>query len=61
MFISLGSWSVRDGGGRIDRMVETVGVGDGARDDGSDEDLERGDEGVDEVMWGKLTAESFGG
>lgn len=37
-----------------------VGVGDEGRDNGSDEDLERGNEGVDEVVRGKLTTELFG-
>jgi len=37
-----------------------VGVGDEARDSGSGEDVEWGDEEVDEVVWAKLIVELFG-
>jgi len=45
----------------MDRAVEMVGVGDEGRDGESDEDLERGDDGVDENVRGKLAAELFDG
>lgn len=60
MFILPGSWSVLDGTEKAEREVETVGVGDEAREGGSDESLERGDEGVDEMVWDMLTNELFG-
>lgn len=44
----------------MEREVDAVGVGDAERDGGNDEDLERGDEGVDETVRGKLTEELFG-
>lgn len=60
MLMFRGSWSVLDGEENTERAVEMVGVGDEARDGGSDEDLERGDEGVDENEWDKLETELFG-
>lgn len=50
MFISRGSWSVRDSEEGIERAVEIVGVGDEARVSGSGENVERGDEVVDEIV-----------
>jgi hypothetical protein len=52
-----GSWSVLNDEGGMEREVEAVGVGDETRDGGNDEDLERGDEGVEETVRGKLTVE----
>ena len=44
----------------MERRVDAVNVGDAEQDGGSDEDLERGDKGVDETVWGKLIVELFG-
>lgn len=41
-------------------MDEVVGVGEEGRDGGSDEDLELGDEWVDEIECDKSTTELFG-
>lgn len=54
------SWSIPNDEEGIEREVEGVGVGDEVRDGGSDEDLERGDEGVGEIVRGKLAVELFG-
>ena len=57
--MSCGSWSVLDLEEGTERAVEMVGVGDNGRDCWNDEDLERGDEGVDGIVWGKLVTELF--
>jgi len=56
-----GSWSVLDSEEETERTVERVGAGDETRDGGSDGDLGRGDEGVDEIVCVRLTTELFDG
>ena len=61
MLMFCGSWSVLDSEEETEPTVERVGVGDETRDGGSDGDLGRGDEEVDEIVWDRLTAELFDG
>ena len=52
-------WSVPLSEGRIERVVEAVGVGDEERDGGSEAGSERGDEAVDEFERDRSRAELF--
>ena len=60
IFIVCGSWSLLVCEEGIEWIVETVGVGDDAREGGSEEDIEPGDEGVDAIVRCKLVTELFG-